>query len=378
MTSTLAAVALVAVLGALLGALIATRIVRGSVDAMRDQFAALSVDALDANGDRFLSMATAQLVQPVTAKLHEVDQRIAMFDQERTRSTSQLVGTLNELRTNGEQLRLGTIALTRALRQPQGRGQWGELQLRRVVEMAGLAEHARDFTVQHAARTGDERLVRPDMVVNLPNARCVVIDSKVPLDAFLSAMEAEDDDAAAPHLMRHAEQVRTHVQQLAKRDYSTHLDGALADMVVLFLPAEHLFAAAVQQRPTLVEEAFAAGVVIASPTTLLTLLHVIALGWKEQRLERNAEEIAALGRELHERVATLAEHVGRVGRGLDNATRAYNDAVGSLESRVLVTTRRFEQLDATRMDREVPEVAPLAGATRRFTAPELLDPRDVA
>jgi DNA recombination protein RmuC len=205
-----------------------------------------------------------------------------------------------------------------------------------------------------------------------------VIDSKAPLDAFLSAMEAEDDDAAAPHLVRHAEQVRTHVQQLAKRDYSTHLDGALADMVVLFLPAEHLFAAAVQQRPTLVEEAFAAGVVIASPTTLLTLLHVIALGWKEQRLERNAEEIAALGRELHERVATLAEHVGRVGRGLDNATRAYNDAVGSLESRVLVTTRRFEQLDATRMDREVPEVAPLAGATRRFTAPELLDRRDFA
>lgn len=373
-----------------LAAIVATALARAR---LVEQFRLLSVDVLDANGARFLQLAKEQLarerleaavelqqreqaigdlVRPVTAKLAEVDQRIAQFDRERASSAAMLATKINELRATGEQLRSGTTALTRALRQPQGRGQWGELQLKRVVELAGMAEHCRDFTVQTHAVTDEERRLRPDMVVNLPNGRCVVIDSKTPLDAFLDAMEAADDEAAEPHLARHAEQVRTHVAQLARKDYSQHLDGALADMVVLFLPAEHLFAAAVRLRPGLIEEAFEKGVVIASPTTLLTLLHAVAQGWKEERLARNAEEIAGLGRELHERVAKLADHFAKVGRGLDTATRAYNEAVGSLETRVLPTARRFAALDAAKASVDVPELSGTTHVLRQFSAPELI------
>jgi DNA recombination protein RmuC len=360
---------------------------------LAEQFKALSVDALDANGKRFLELATqhleqqrvkaegdlkqrqqaiGELVKPVAAKLAEVDQKIAAFDKAREGTEKSLTAQLVDLRRSSEQLRDGTSALTRALRQPQGRGRWGEMQLRRVVELAGLHEHTRDFTTQHSVTADDERRLRPDMVVNLPSGRCVVIDSKVPLDAFLDAMEAADDDAALPHLQRHAEQVRTHVTQLSRKDYSQHLDGALADMVVLFLPAEHLFAAAVQQRPALVEEAFDKGIVIASPTTLLTLLHAIAQGWKEERLARNAEQIAALGRELHERVATMAGHFVTLGKRLDGATDAYNKAVGSLETRVLPTTRKFEALDAAKASVEVPELVATTHVLRTLSAPELV------
>ncbi|MCB0880215.1 MAG: DNA recombination protein RmuC [Thermoleophilia bacterium] len=367
-----------------------------------EQFKALSVDALDANGKRFLELATQQLeqqrvkaegdlkqrqqaigelVKPVAAKLAEVDQKITAFDKAREGTERSLTAQLAELRRNSEQLRDGASALTKALRQPQGRGRWGEMQLRRVVEVAGLHEHTRDFTVQHSTLTDEERRLRPDMVVNLPSGRCVVVDSKVPLDAFLEAMEAPDDEAAEPQLQRHAEQVRTHVAQLAKKDYSQHLDGALPDMVVLFLPAEHLFAAAVQQQPGIVEEAFDKGVVIASPTTLLTLLHAIAQGWKEERLARNAEQIAALGRELHERVAVMADKFARVGKGLDTASKAYNEAIGSLESRVLPTARKFEELDAAKASKEIPELSGTTHVLRALAAPEFVErlaERDVA
>ncbi len=357
-----------------------------------EQFKALSVDALDANGKRFLELANQQLeqqrlkatgdlekrqqaigelVKPVTAKLAEVDQKIAAFDKAREGTEKSLTAQMVELRRRGEQLRDGASALTRALRQPQGRGRWGEMQLRNVVELAGLSEHTNDFTTQHHTVGDDERRLRPDMVVNLPSGRCVVIDSKVPLDAYLDAMEAPDDEAAAPHLQRHAEQVRTHVQQLSKKDYSAYLDGALQDMVVLFLPAEHLFAAAVQQRPALVEEAFAKRIVIASPTTLLTLLHAIAMGWKEERLADSAAEIAELGRDLHRRVATMAEHFDKVGRGLESAMKAYNSTVGSLERQVLPQARRFEQLDA-RSSKDVPELQERTVEVTQLQARELV------
>jgi DNA recombination protein RmuC len=363
-----------------------------SREALADQFKALSVDALDANGKRFLELATQQLeqqrlqaagdlekrqqaigelVKPVTTKLVEVDQKITAFDKARESTAARLGAQITELQRSGRELREGATALTKALRQPQGRGRWGEMQLRRVVELAGLGEHTRDFTTQHSTTTDDDRRLRPDMVVNLPSGRCVVIDAKVPLDAFLEAMEAPDDEAALPHLARHAEQVRTHVAQLSKKDYADHLDGALPDMVVLFLPAEHLFAAAVQQRPMLVEEAFERRVVIASPTTLLTLLHAIAVGWKEERLAESAAEIADLGRELHRRVATMAENFDKVGKGLESAMKGYNAAVGSLEAQVLPQTRRFEQLDAGSSKR-MPELDERTVEVRQLQARELV------
>lgn len=366
-----------------------------------EQFKAISVDALDANGRRFLELAKEQLskerlkatsdleqrqqaiselVKPVTTKLQEVDQRITMFDQERQRSAGMLAGQIKALQQSGEQLRMGATALTKALRQPQGRGQWGELQLRNVVEHAGLTEHCNDFSTQHHLVGEDERRLRPDMVVNMPSGRCVVIDSKVPLDAYLDAMESADDEAAEPHLARHAEQVRTHVAQLSKKDYSSWLEGALPDMVVLFLPAEHLFAAAVRQYPRLIEEAFEKRVVIASPTTLLTLLHAIAIGWKEERLAENAAQIADLGRELHRRVGVMAGHFDKLGRSLEGAMKSYNATVGSLETSVLPQARRFEKLDA-RSSKDVQALDERTVEVRQLQAREFvaeLEPCDEA
>lgn len=417
MTGSLLVTIIVATVAAALAALVASRAARARTDAMQqlidrerelaeqrladaaasrealaEQFKALSVDALDANGKRFLELATQQLeqqrlqaagdlekrqqaigeiVKPVTTKLAEVDKKLGDFDTARERTAARLGAQITELQRSGKELRDGATALTKALRQPQGRGRWGEMQLRRVVELAGLHEHTRDFTTQQHTTGDDDRRLRPDMVVNLPSGRCVVIDSKVPLDAFLDAMEAADDETAEPHLQRHADQVRTHVQQLSKKDYADFLDGALPDMVVLFLPAEHLFAAAVQQRPMLVEEAFDKRVVIASPTTLLTLLHAIAMGWKEERLAESAAEIAQLGRDLHKRVATMAEHFDKVGRGLETAMKAYNTTVGSLEGQVLPQARRFEKLDAG-STKDVPVLDERTVEVRQLQARELV------
>ena len=309
----------------------------------------------------------------IAGLLRQVERRIASLETERARSNGELVGQLRALHHGGERLRAETTNLTRALRQPNGRGQWGELQLRRVVEIAGLAEHCRDFTTQLATLGEDERRLRPDMVVNLPNGRRVVIDAKTPLDAYLDAAACEDDELAAPHLDRHAEQVRTHVRLLASKQYSRHVDGALPDLVVLFLPAEHLFAAALQQRPDLVEDAFRRGVMLASPTTLLTLLHSVAQGWREQRLAEGADEIARLGRELHERIATMASHFEGVGSRLDAAVDAYNRTIGTLERRVLPTARRFERLDAAGANTRIGELDPIEARTRPLLAPEFTD-----
>ncbi|MCW2924538.1 MAG: hypothetical protein JWM98_1942 [Thermoleophilia bacterium] len=317
--------------------------------------------------------AAAELTRPVQVALAQVEARIASLDRERARSAGELAGQLRELRATGEGLRGETAGLSRALRQPLGRGQWGELQLRRVVELAGLAEHCRDFTLQASTDDGEGGRLRPDMVVNLPNGRCVVVDAKTPLDAFMDAAAEEDDEVARRHLVRHADQVAAHVRSLAGKGYARHVDGALPDLVVLFLPAEHLFAAAVRERPTLVEDAFARGVVIASPTTLLTLLHAVAQGWKEARVAEGAADIARLGRELHDRVSRLAEHVAGVGRHLDRATEAYNAAVGSLESRVLVQTRRFRDLGAVPEAAHIPTPEPITTRARTLTAPELVE-----
>lgn len=359
---------------------------------VRQEFRAASIDALDANGERFMRLARAefarehdkargellqrqqaieQLIQPVTTKLNEVDARINAFDQARAKSAGELAGQIEALRQTGELLRDGTGALTRALREPQGRGRWGEMQLRRVVEMAGLSEHCHDFSTQVETLDDEGRRLRPDMLVQLPNGRCVVIDAKAPLDAYLSACEADDDASAAPHLARHAQQVLTHVKLLASKQYSRHVADAMPDFVVLFLPAEHLFAAAVRENPALIEQAFARNVVIASPTTLLTMLHAIAQGWKEERLAHNAAQIAELGRELHKRVATMTEHFASLGRHLDRATDAYNKTIGSLERQVLVSTRKFERLDAAAREVSIPEPQTLGTASRTMTAPEL-------
>lgn len=367
MTSDLVLIIAVATAAAALAAFVAGRAGHARADAVRELLERERELADQRHGD------LGQQRQQLAEQFAVLAQKITAFDTARAESAGMLAGQIGELRMSGEQLRAGATALTRALRQPQGRGRWGEMQLKRVVEVAGMSEHTRDFSTQQSTTTDDERRLRPDMIVELSSGRSVVIDAKVALDAYLDAMEAEDDEAAEPHLERHARQVRTHVEQLSKKDYSSYLDGALADMVVLFLPAEHLFAAAVQQMPNLIEEAFDKRVVIASPTTLLTLLHAIAMGWREERLARNAEEIAQLGRELHHRIATMAAHVAKVGAGLESAVKSYNAAVGSLETSVLPQTRRFAQLDAAKASTDLPVLQERSPDIRRFHARELVD-----
>ncbi len=318
-----------------------------------------------------------ELVTPVTAKLKEVEDRLILLDKERAQSAGALTAQIEALRRSGELVVQSAGTLTKALREPHGRGQWGEMQLRRVVEMAGMAEHCRDFSVQNSVLTAEQRRLRPDMVVHLPAGRCVVIDAKTVWSAYIDACEAPDDEVAAPHLRRHAQQVRDQVTLLAGKGYERSVDGAMPDLVVLFLPAEHLFSAALKELPALLEESFAKGVIIASPTTLITLLHAVAQGWKEERLADNAAQIAALGRELHERVVTMARHFQAVGRHLDQATDAYNRAVGSLESRVLATARKFEQLDVAGAKSALPPVEGAASVSRRFSSPELIAEIDV-
>lgn len=323
--------------------------------------------ALDANAERFLQAAGARM-EPIDRRLKEVDEHLAAFNMQRARRDGELTQQLSQLGSE-------TAQLLRALRRPEGRGQWGELQLRRVVEIAGMREHCRDFRAQvTTAGDGGGRLA-PDMVVDMPSGRCVVIDSKTPLDAYLDAAAAEDagdHDAAGAHLTRHASQLWRHVEQLGRKDYSAWVGGALPDLVVLFLPAEHLFAEALQHRPTLIEDAYARGVMVATPTTLIAMLHAIARGWREERLAVNAEAIATLGRELHERICTFAAPMARLGRQLETAVGSYNAALGSLESRVLVSARRFEGLDAAAPGKHLEQPAGAAEPVRRISALELV------
>jgi DNA recombination protein RmuC len=367
-------------------------LVASNQDQMRDQFRSISTDLLKESTDLLVTTAKSEfektnlvargelekrqqaigeLVKPINGALTQVVERIQLLDKERSKTAGELIGQMQQLRMTGEQLRGETTGLTRALRQPVGRGQWGEMQLRRVVELAGMLEHTSDFTTQDTV-AGDEGRLRPDMVVNMPNGRALVIDSKTPLDAYMDAASEEDEDVAAAHLERHARQVAKHVQDLSRKNYAEHCDGALPDLVVLFLPGEHLFSAAVRVTPTLVDDAYRKGVVIASPTSLLTLLHAVGQGWKEERIAKNAEEISALGRDLYKRISVMARHFAKVGKHLDAATGAYNDTVGSLERNVLSQARKMEKLDAAPagVDIAVHELA--IESARGFTAPELV------
>ena len=248
------------------------------------------------------------------------------------------------------------------------RGQWGELHLRRTVELAGLVEHC-DFAEQvHLA--GDDGHQRPDLVVHLAGGRSVVVDAKVPLDAHLDALATDDPDEAAGHLRRHARQLRTHVDALAGKAYWRALPGA-PEFVVLFVPAESFLAAALEADPGLLTHAAQRDVVLATPTTLIALLRTIAHGWTTEQLAERTREIHELGRELHGRLGVLGGHLDKVGRSLKAAVEAYNGAIGSIESRVLVTARQFEDIGVAR--EPLAPVRPVTEAPRPLTAPELLD-----
>jgi DNA recombination protein RmuC len=330
---------------------------------LRDAFAALSAEALRRNNQSFLDLARTRLgefqqsasseleqrqkavgdlVRPIQEALARVDGKLGEVEKERIASYAALVEQVRAMARTQEALQAETGNLVKALRAPQVRGRWGEIQLKRVVEMAGMLDYC-DFEEQASVETADGRL-RPDLIVRLPGGKTVVVDAKAPLAAYLDAIDGKGDDDVREALLRdHARQVREHMVDLGGKAYWNQFQPA-PDFVVMFLPGEAFFSAACQHDPSLIEFGVSRQVIPASPTTLISLLRAIAYGWRQERIAQNAQEISELGRELYERIATMAEHFDGLGRALERSVETYNRAVGSLESRVLVSARRFREL----------------------------------
>lgn len=280
---------------------------------------------------------------------------------------------LKNLTEGQDRLRQETGNLVSALRAPDVRGRWGEMQLKRVVELAGMLEHC-DFVTQPTERDSEGNLLRPDLVVKLAGGKHVVIDAKTPLDAYLDAFTAEDEESRKKHLDRHARLVREHMTKLGSKRYWQQFEPA-PEFVVMFIADEAFWRAALDHDPTLIQAGVEARVIAASPTTLIALLFTIAYGWKQETVAEGARSVGALGRDLYERLGVFAKHFAKVGRSLESAVGSYNEAVGSFETRVLVTARKFPEHGAG--SDELPDVAPLERQPRPIHAPELESSDDV-
>lgn len=339
---------------------------------------ALSSEALDANSARFLELAETRLtghVRPLKESLERMDQQLQGVERIRQEAYGALTEGVRQLRTDQEKLRLTTGNLVTALRAPHVRGRWGEIQLRRVIEMAGMVEHC-DFHEQQTTMDADGNVLRPDVVVHLPGEKHVVIDSKVPLVAYLDAFgEDVGDSERRRHLADHARHVREHIQKLSQKAYWRQLPGT-PELVVMFLPDETFMRAALEHDSSLEELAWANNVIPASPTNLIGLLRAMHYGWQQETIAESAREVSDLGRELYKRLSTMGAHVSKLGRSLDGAVKSYNETVGSLERQVLVQARRFEQHGITGV--EPPELAPIERQTRPLAAAELVDPAQPA
>jgi DNA recombination protein RmuC len=352
-------------------------------------FKALSADALSANNQSFLDLAKStlekfqesaktdlthrqkaigEMITPVQQALSKVDTKLVDLEKERVGAYQVLRNQVAELVNSQKELRQETSNLVKALRTPNVRGQWGEMQLKRVVEMAGMVAHC-DF-LEQVSLDGEQGRLRPDMVVKLPGDKKIIVDAKAPLSAYLEALEAQDEETRSAKMSEHARQVRTHIKALSQRAYWDQFEST-PEFVILFLPGETFFSAALEKDPTLIEVGVREKVILATPTTLIALLRSVSYGWRQESIAENAKAISELGRELYKRLSDLGNHMTRMGRHLGQAVDSYNQTVGTLERRVLVSARKFKTLDSS--NEEMEEIVAIDHTPRNLQSLELVD-----
>jgi len=362
--------------------------VRADQESLKEQFKALAADVLKTNNEQFLEAANERLkrshqlseaelakreeavkklVEPMAKALDEVKVQTTEAEKMRAATQAQLAEQVRNMLAASEKLDKRTSDFINTLRRSDVRGNWGEVQLRRVVELAGMVPHV-DFTEQEVVRDADGKVLRPDLTVRLAGGRTIVVDSKVALHALLEAFETDDETVRAERLSAHARHVRKHVDDLSTKRYWDQFDSA-PEFVVMFVPSEAFYQAAVEQDPNLQEYAYSKNVFIATPTTLVAMLRTVAHAWREDTLAKNAQKVLTTGKELYDRLRTMGNHLERVGKAIDSAGKAYNDTVASLESRVLVTARKFGQMQE--IEANIEPMRPAEITPRPIAAPEL-------
>jgi DNA recombination protein RmuC len=369
--------ALMLLVGLMLGGVVGHRFAQRSRNDLQTELRALSAQAMSDSSAQVLAItdsrmqAAQHVVQPVRESLDRLGERLISLETQGASWQAQLREQVASVRLSGTELRRETAALAEALRRPQVRGQWGEMQLKRSLELAGLT--ARCTFEQQVSRRTDDGTVRPDVVISMAGGKHVVIDAKVSLDAFLSATSSDDHGVRDDGFARHARQVRSHVDALAAKTYWQQFSPA-PEFVVMFLPAEALFSQALETDPALLDYAAGKQVLLATPTTLIAMLKTIAYAWTQDALADNAREVHDLGRELYERLSTVGGHLNSLGRSINTAVTSYNKTVGSLEKRVFVTARKMRDLQVSDCELQVPQS--VFEVTAPLTAPELVDDHD--